>query len=59
MLDKESRLRALIIAAFFVIGIALVYFGWTMTGQMTGLIIMLIGVILLLAAIFVYNKPYK
>lgn len=59
MLDKESRLRALIIAALFVIGVTLVYFGWTMTGQMTGLIIMLIGVILLLAAIFVYNKPYK
>lgn len=59
MLDKESRLRALIIAAFFVIGITLVYFGWTMTGQITGLLIMLLGVVLLLSAIFVYNKPYK
>ncbi len=59
MLNKESRLRALIIAAFFVIGITLVYFGWTMTGQITGLLIMLLGVALLLSAIFVYNKPYK
>lgn len=59
MFDKESRLRALIIAAFFVIGIAMVYFGWTLTGQMTGLIIMLLGVVLLLSAIFIYNKPYK
>lgn len=59
MLDKESRLRALIIAAFFVVGITLVYFGWTMTGQITGLLIMLLGVVLLLSAIFVYNKPYK
>lgn len=59
MLDKESRLRALIIAAFFVIGITMVYFGWTLTGQMTGLIIMLLGVVLLLSAIFIYNKPYK
>ena len=59
MLDKESRLRALIIAAFFVIGITLVYFGWTKTGQLTGLMIMLLGVVLLLTAVFVYNKPYK
>lgn len=59
MLDKESRLRALIIAAFFVIGITLVYFGWTMTGKTSGLLIMLLGVVLLLSAIFVYNKPYK
>lgn len=59
MFGKESRLRALIIAAFFVIGITLVYFGWTMTGKTSGLLIMLLGVVLLLSAIFVYNKPYK
>ena len=59
MYDTNSRLRSLIIAALFVIGISLVYFGWTMTGEMSGLLIMLLGVVLFLAAIFVYNKPYK
>lgn len=59
MFDKDSKLRTAFIAAFFVLGLALVYFGWTLKGQMTGLIIMLVGVVLLLSAIFVYNKPYK
>lgn len=59
MFKKESRLRALFIAAFFTLGIALVYFGWTLKGQMTGLITMLFGVALLLTSVFVYNKPYK
>ena len=59
MYNANSRIRSLIIAALFVIGMSLVYFGWTMTGRMTGLLIMLLGVVLFLAAIFVYNKPYK
>ena len=59
MFNKESRLRAIVIAAFFTLGLTLVYFGWTLKGEMTGLITMLFGVVLLLTSIFVYNKPYK
>lgn len=59
MLDSESRLRALIIATLFIIGIILVFYGWSITGKMVGLLLMLFGVSLLLAAVFVYNKPYK
>ncbi|MBQ5911334.1 MAG: hypothetical protein IIW94_04935 [Clostridia bacterium] len=59
MFYKESRLRAIIIAALFALGLAFVYIGWTLKGQMTGLLLMLLGVALLITSIFVYNKPYK
>ena len=52
-------LRALFIAGFFFAGLALVVFGWTLTGQMKGLGLMILGVILLLAALLVYNKPFE
>ena len=51
-------LRLVLIAAFFVVGIALVIGEWKMTGEMNGLIRMVIGVLLLLAALYIYNKPY-
>ena len=52
-------LRLVLIAAFFVVGIALVIGGWKMTGEMSGLIRMVIGVLLLLAALYIYNKIIK
>ena len=51
-------LRLVLIAAFFVVGLVLVIGGWKMTGEMSGLIRMVIGVLLLLAALYIYNKPY-
>ena len=51
-------LRLVLIAAFFVLGIGLVIGGWKMTGEMSGLIRMVIGVLLLLVALYIYNKPY-
>ena len=51
-------LRLVLIAAFFVVGIGLVIGGWKMTGEMSGLIRMVIGVLLLLVALYIYNKPY-
>ena len=59
MFNQDSRLRAIFIAAFFTLGITLVYFGWSIKGEMSGLVTMLFGVALLLTSIFVYNKPYK
>ena len=40
---EHTALRVCLIALLFVAGLALVLWGWTMTGQMTGLIIMLVG----------------
>ena len=51
-------LRLVLIAAFFVVGLVLVISGWKMTGEMAGLIRMVIGVLMLLVALYIYNKPY-
>ncbi len=58
-LKDHDKLRALIIGLFFIIGIVLTIVGWRMTGKMTGLIIMLIGIVFLLAALLVYNSGFK
>ena len=52
-------LRALLIVLFFVVGMVLTFVGWSMTGELLGLGIMLVGVILLLTALFVYNALHK
>ena len=52
-------LRAALMTIFFISGLALVIFGWTITGKMSGLVIMLIGLVLLLTALMLYNKTYE
>lgn len=52
-------LRNALILIFFLAGIGLVVFGWSMTGKMSGLIIMIVGLILLLTALLLYNKPFE
>ena len=56
---EHMCLRALFIAAFFFLGLGLVIFGWTLKGQLSGLGLMVAGVVLLLAALMIYNKPYE
>lgn len=51
-------LRLVLITVFFIVGLALVIGGWKMTGDINGLIRMVIGVLLLLVALYIYNKPY-
>ncbi len=55
---EHASLRTALIALFFVIGMVLVVGGWKMTGKMTGLVLMLIGLVLLLAALMIYNKGF-
>ncbi len=52
-------LRAILIVLFFVVGIVLTFVGWSMTGKLLGLGLMLVGVVLLLTALFVYNALHK
>jgi hypothetical protein len=56
---NHTTLRFVLIALFFVVGLVLTVVGWTMTGKLAGLGLMLLGVILLLTALFVYNAAYK
>ncbi len=52
-------LRAALIVIFFVVGMVLTIVGWKMTGKLLGLGLMLVGIVLLLVALFVYNALYK
>ncbi|MBQ7229809.1 MAG: hypothetical protein IJX04_02795 [Oscillospiraceae bacterium] len=56
---NHASLRAVLIALFFVAGLTLTIVGWKMTGELLGLGLMLVGIVLLLTALFVYNAPYS
>ena len=56
---NHTTLRALLIAVFFVLGMVLTISGWKMTGELLGLGLMLVGIVFLLVALFVYNAAYK
>ena len=56
---NHATLRAVLILLFCVAGIVLTIVGWKMTGKLLGLGLMLVGVVLLLTALFVYNAPYR
>ncbi|MCI8329713.1 MAG: hypothetical protein HFG02_08985 [Oscillibacter sp.] len=56
---EHGSLRALLIAVFFLAGLALVIYGWKLTGKLSGLGLMLVGVAALLVALWIYNKPFE
>ena len=56
---NHEKLRLVLIALFFVLGLVLTFVGWNMTGKLLGLGIMCVGMVFLLAALFVYNAPYN
>ena len=56
---EHMGLRLTLITAFFVAGLVLVVAGWKMTGQLGGLGLMILGTVLLLAALMIYNKPFE
>ena len=56
---NHAALRGVLIALFFVIGLVLTIVGWKMTGKLEGPGLMLVGIVLLLTALFVYNAPYS
>ena len=56
---NHTVLRLVLIALFSVLGMVLTIAGWKMTGELLGLGIMLVGVVFLLTALFVYNALYK
>ena len=55
---EHVRLRMCLMALFFVVGMALVIYGWKMTGKLKGLAVMLGGVAALLFTLWLYNRPY-
>lgn len=58
-LKEHTALRITLILGFFLIGLVLTVWGWSMTGKLSGLVIMLLGVAFLLAALYIYNKQFQ
>ena len=56
---EHATLRGALIVLFFVVGMVLTIAGWKMTGKLEGLGLMLVGIVVLLTALFVYNAPYR
>ena len=56
---EHVALRMALMLATFVAGLGLLIFGWTMTGKLAGLGIMLAGIVLLLTTLSLYNKPFE
>lgn len=56
---EHTNLRLSLISLFFLAGLGLVIWGWIMTGKLSGLAVMILGVILLLTALMIYNKPFE
>ena len=56
---EHATLRGVLIVLFFVVGMVLTIAGWKMTGKLEGLGLMLVGIVVLLTALFVYNAPYR
>ena len=56
---NHATLRGVLIALFFIVGLVLTLVGWKMTGKIEGLGLMLVGIVLLLTALVLYNAPYR
>ena len=58
-INENPVLRVASILICFLAGVILVFTGWKQTGDLGGLIQMLIGVAVLLLALAIYNEPYS
>lgn len=56
---EHTKLRVILIALLLVLGVVFTISGWKMTGQLKGLGIMILGVLCILAALAIYNKPFE
>ena len=54
----HAVLRIVLMILFFVAGLALVLYGWSLTGEMKGLILMLVGIVLMLTTLLIYNQRF-
>ena len=55
----HAALRVSLVTVLAIIGLALVIYGWTLTGTLAGVGIMLLGLAFLLGAMKIYNLQYE
>ena len=58
-MKENPKIRVLLIIVNFLLALFFVITGWKMTGQMIGLIKMMIGVAFLLVSLKVYNITFE
>ena len=58
-MKNNPKVRVLLIAVNFLLALFFVITGWKMTGEMAGLIKMMVGVAFLLVALKVYNVTFE
>ena len=56
---EHVALRTILMIVFFVVGLALVLIGWGMTGKLLGLGLMMVGIVLMLTTLLLYNKAHR
>lgn len=56
---KHLILRSVLMVTFFVSGLIFVGVGWSMTGELAGLGLMMAGIVLMLTTLLLYNKACK
>ena len=56
---QNPGVRMILILVSFIIAVFFVITGWQMTGQMAGLIKMMVGVAFLLVALKIYNITFE
>ena len=56
---KHLALRIVLMILFLVAGLALVLMGWSMTGELPGLGLMMAGIILMLTTLLLYNQAHR
>ena len=56
---EKPGVRVLLISISIIIALFLVFTGWKMTGEMSGLIKMIVGVGFLLVALKIYNITFE
>ncbi len=57
--NENPGLRIGLMLLTFLAGLGLLFYGWTLTGKLGGLGLMLVGVALLLSTLYLYNKPFE
>ncbi|MBS6136731.1 MAG: hypothetical protein KH706_09380 [Faecalibacterium prausnitzii] len=57
--ESNPMVRVILMLVLFVLALVLVVAGWKMTGQLAGLGLMIVGVALLLAVLYIYNNKYQ
>ena len=56
---EHNALRLALMVILFAAGVILTFAGWSMTGNLAGMGLMMLGLVLLLAALYLYNKPFQ